>query len=216
MRYWFLANSQTCLHLLLKASIRHSRKNPVLTVRTKAPSLPWRINFSMVPLWWPVYSALIWSLSSSFYNDRSCGQTILYPLYEVLSTCGLINGNWHYLNAHICMNTIYTLLFISYLSSGGLEKSSTSCFWPTVMKFRCWITPEPVRIFWLMLFVCYSCLSPIIVTLEKSVFLSLNYFISFLERWTIKLSSSNSCGSPDCGTELIYSDDSERNLSSYQ
>lgn len=38
-------------------------------------------------------------------------------------------------------------------------------------------------------------------------FSSFHRFIPFLERWTIKLSSRNSCG-----TELLYSDDSERNL----
>lgn len=47
-----------------------------------------------------------------------------------------------------------------------------------------------------------------------SVFFSLNYFIHFLRDGLVKLSSSNLCGSSNQGTELMYSNDSEGNLSS--
>lgn len=45
------------------------------------------------------------------------------------------------------------------------------------------MTPKPVRIFCLMLVVCCSCLSPILLTFENIWCFSLKY--SFLERWTI-------------------------------
>lgn len=123
MRYWFLANSQTCLHLLLKEpSIGHSRKNPILTAGTKAPFQPWQINFTdsflmayvfcthlrfvlSLLLWqksWPVY--IIPTIWSSWYLQINKCQL---PLFE----CPHMNEHYIYI----------AILFLSSLQEDWRE-----------------------------------------------------------------------------------------------